>query len=346
LEADSVRARSPSLPALLLLGLIGLPAVATFADVRVFTADEVRARFIVQRGSASYLVVDDSEWELVTDTADPVITNAGDGSFHPMSAAHVKAAVRHVGSFTRALEGKILILPYPRRSCLKSSCEQGAIFLSPGVLEVVPEHVHAVTCHEIGHLFQGARVPQGSLVWQDYVDLRDLHDPRYHDRAIHRDRPREIFAEDFRFLFGTALARSSGSIENPNLPLPTEIPGLRTWFQRTARVQNVVAAGVEQPRPLSYPNPFHGEVGGRIFLQFPLVEKSPSPAAGQGPAEVFDAAGRRVRTLTEAGTGGGGGVVFVWDGRNARGTDVAPGLYFVRLSTRPALGTARVHILR
>jgi hypothetical protein len=341
-----VRARFPFLLTLAAPGLLALSAVAALADVQVLTADEVRTRFVVQRGSTSFLVVDGREWELITEPDDPAIANPGDGSFHPMSAAHVRMAARHVGSFTRPLKGKILILPFPRRDALKSSYEEGTIFLSPGVREVVPEHVHAVTCHEIGHLFQAARAPQGSAIWNEYVELRRLDDPRYHDLAIHRDRPREIFAEDFRFLFGTTLATSSGTIENPDLPLPDTIPGLGEWFRRLARLQQVVAADVVQQRPISYPNPYRDSGPGGIFVQFPAVVKTPTAPSASLPAEVFDSAGRRVRTLEASGTIAGGRLLFVWDGRNAQGADVSPGLYFVRLRENPSAGTARVHILR
>ncbi len=341
-----MRARSPFLLNLALPGLVALSAVPAFADVQVLTANEVRARFVVQRGSTSFLVVDDQEWELITEADDPAITNPGDGSFHPMSAAHVRMAARHVHGFTRPLQGKILILPYPRRNALKSSCERGTIFLSPGVREVVPEHVHAVTCHEIGHLLQAARAPQGSAIWNEYVELRGLDDPRYHDQAIHRDRPREIFAEDFRFLFGTTLATSSGSIENPDLPLPSTIPGLAEWFRRLARLQQVVTADAVQRQPVSYPNPYRDSVLGGVFVQFPGVPKAPISPGPSSPAEVFDSAGRRVRTLEASGTVAGGRLLFVWDGRNAQGADVSPGLYFVRLREHPSAGTARVHILR
>lgn len=340
-----MRARLPFLLTSLLLGVVALSAVKATADVRVFTATDVRTRFIEQRGSTLFLVVDQREWELVTNASDPEIANPGDGAFHPMSAGHVRAAARHVESFTRSLKGKILILPYPRRGALKSSCEEGMIFLSPGVREVVPEHVHAVTCHEIGHLFQTARVPQGSAVWDEYLVLRALDHPRFHKRAIHRDRPREIFAEDFRFLFGTTLATSSGSIENPDLPLPDTIPGLRDWFRRLARLQQV-AADIGHLQPTSYPNPYRDGSPGGVFVQFPVVAKASAAPGPRLPAEVFDAAGRRVCTLEVAGTVAGGRLLFVWDGRNARGASVSPGLYFVRLREHPTTGTARVHILR
>jgi hypothetical protein len=346
LEADSVRARFPSRFTILPLGFIMLSAVAALADVRVFTEDEVRARFVVQRGTLSYLVVEGEEWELVTRTDDPAIANPGDGSFHPMSAAHVRMAAGHVDTFTRPLTGKILILPYPRRNTLKSSCGQGVVFLSPGVREVAPEHVHAITCHEIGHLFQAARVPQGSAVWNEYVELRGLRDPRFHDHATHRDRPREIFAEDFRFLFGTALATIPGSIENPDLPLPSAIPGLCDWFRRLARLQQVVTTDALDPRPICFPNPYRNGGRGAVFLQFPVTAMGSATLAPRLPADVFDSAGRRVRTLGASGTASGGRLLFVWDGRNTQGAEVAPGLYFVRLREYPAAGAARVHILR
>ena len=51
--------------------------------------------------------------------------------------------------------------------------------------------------------------------------------------------------------------------------------------------------------------------------------------------EVYDASGRRVALLLDKKMPGGPGVA-TWDGTDERGRQVAPGVYFYRLS---ALGT-------
>ena len=44
------------------------------------------------------------------------------------------------------------------------------------------------------------------------------------------NRPHEIFAEDFRALFGGPTANYSGTIENPGLVHPGAVPGLAAFF--------------------------------------------------------------------------------------------------------------------
>lgn len=69
-----------------------------------------------------------------------------------------------------------------------------------------------------------------------------------------------------------------------------------------------------------YPNPFSGHA----TIGFSL------PAPGPVSVAVFDGAGRRVRVLWRGVRDAGPGTV-TWDGRDAAGTSVAAGLYFVRL---------------
>lgn len=76
-------------------------------------------------------------------------------------------------------------------------------------------------------------------------------------------------------------------------------------------------------------------------LALALVSANPSrdrasfrlalPRAGEARVEVFDAAGRMVRTLT-SGSRPPGAWTIEWDGQNEAGRPAASGLYFVRLS--------------
>jgi len=318
-----------------------LLAAPVHAALDVVADDFISERFLQTRDGETYLRIDDREWTMITDPRDPSISSLGDGAFHPMSAALVRDALACIDPLCERLEGRVLILPYPRRDNLKSSCEGDLILLSPGIQEVAPEHVHATTIHEIGHLFQRTYAPEGSVAWEHYLDLRGLRDARFAETSLHRDRPREIFAEDFRFLFGSALATASGSIENPDLPLPSQVQGLREWLAELSR------------RPLPpvresalvyevFPNPARQGELTEIRFSGSASQLAPAPGVGASRAWVLDLSGRRVRELTSSGSPSR----FLWDGTTDEAAGVSAGVYFVRWIDHPQAPAARVHVLR
>jgi len=86
-----------------------------------------------------------------------------------------------------------------------------------------------------------------------------------------------------------------------------------------------------------FPNP---PQGAGTTLRFDLA------AAGDVRLEVFDVAGRRVRSLRAAPYGRGTHAVH-WDGRGDSGRDLGSGVYFIRFSGRDiAVQTVRVTLLR
>jgi hypothetical protein len=312
---------------------------ASRAALEILEPERILREHVVERGGSTWLRLDGREWELVTDPASPLVSQLGDGQFHPMDPIEVREAVRQLGPGLRPADGRILVLPYPRRDVVESSCDGTLIFLAPGIREVSPEHVHSTVVHEIGHLVQRASIPEGSALWAQYVALRGLGDTsRFHETAPHRDRPREIFAEDFRYLHGGPLATFSGGIENPDLPLPDTLPDLVDWFARALRHPAVAAYDDD---PLTSPNPFDSQAAGLLTVRFPTPER----AAGAQHAVVYDLAGRRVRELAE-GWVTHEEVTFTWNGRESSGRRVASGIYFVRWLENPSPEAARVHVLR
>lgn len=306
--------------------------VATSARVDVLSAPEVLARHVVQDKDGARLVFGGRSWELVSDPADPAISRLSDGAFHPMDALEVEAAVREI---TASLpDAQILILPFPRRDVPESCCEGSIVFLSPGIRSVHAEHLHATVTHELGHVLENARCADGSAAWAEYLSLRGLTGARYAKDAAHRDRPREIFAEDFRYLNGGPLAKASGSIENPSLPLPSEIDGLAAWFDRLGG--ELVRSESESESRVA-PNPFRSAVDGVVTVRLQISD------AGGPVSDVFDAAGRRVRTLR--GAVSADALEFTWDGTDEQGRRVTAGVYFVA-PTSGSGAPARVHILR
>ena len=68
------------------------------------------------------------------------------------------------------------------------------------------------------------------------------------------------------------------------------------------------------------PNPFHAGTTIRFAL----------PQAEHVDLEVYNVAGKRVRTLA-SGREGAGLLAYTWDGRNDAGQRVTSGVYFYRL---------------
>jgi hypothetical protein len=95
-------------------------------------------------------------------------------------------------------------------------------------------------------------------------------------------------------------------------------------------------AGLRLSVSAPWPSPSHGAVS----LAFEL----PAPAAVS--ATVFDAAGRRVRTLLAAAPNGTGRHLVRWDGRNEAALRVPIGVYWIALDAGAAHAARRAVIVR
>jgi hypothetical protein len=99
--------------------------------------------------------------------------------------------------------------------------------------------------------------------------------------------------------------------------------------------------GEEQSLPLvlellpNTPNPFNPETAFRFAL----------PEAGRARLDVYDLAGRHVRTLV-AGLVAAGWRTATWDGRSDAGERVASGVYFCRLEAGTRELSRKVVVLK
>src|SRR5437867_5638455 len=190
--------------------------------------ETLRDDCVTQDGRLWLVIPGGPRSELVTSTSDPVIVNPGDGSFHPFDETQVRAALAALRCSIVDLSADVYLLPYPRRDGLESVAGDRLILLSPGVRPLTPEHQQAEVTHELGHVVQYARMPDTDETgWTRYRQLRGIDDASiYNASAPHADRPHEIFAEDFRALFGGSLAQYPGTIENASLAPPAPVPAL------------------------------------------------------------------------------------------------------------------------
>lgn len=83
-----------------------------------------------------------------------------------------------------------------------------------------------------------------------------------------------------------------------------------------------------------HPNPFTASTNLQLTL--------PEPAAVV--LEVFDARGRRVRTL-DLGRQAAGAHSVSWDGLDDRGVRAAPGVFFLRVTAGEVLRTRKVILI-
>ena len=312
-----------------LTALLGLPPAAVSADEVASSsrasgfqlhdaAETLRDWCEVDAAGRVWLEIPgDLRFELIPSITDPAIPNPGDGSFHPYDLAEVSAALAAVRFPLDGVAAHVFLLPYPRRHGLESAAGPGLILLSPGVRPIAREHQHAEFVHELGHVVQYALMPDADAErWSRYRRMRGLEDGLHTASSPHADRPHEIFAEDFRYLFGGGWANTTGSIENAALQLPDQVPGLEDFL---------LALAVPAPATLALrvtPNPARGA------FEFSRPEVS------HAPLDVFDAAGRRVATLSARPAAG----ITRWRWEAARSRPARGDVLFARVrgETGPA----------
>jgi hypothetical protein len=273
----------------------------------------------------------------IVDIEDPEILNRGDGAFHPADEAAVYLSLQDLpAQCLQPLQVAIYLLPYPRAGRLSSSADSRAIYLSPGVRDYGSDQVAFLVTHEIGHIFHRHFMPDSSVgLWAEWAALRGVTDASvFNENAAHAFRPHEIFAEDFRVLFGGPAARGSGAIENPELLSPDAVPGLRAFYERLARGRNTAAV---TSLTIS-PNPIRA--GQTLTLRLSEADRA---LPGGPSASLVDVSGRVIADLAFHSTGGAAYAASL-DDAGGSGGRLTAGAYWLRVSTRPGSASTVVPI--
>ncbi len=298
-------------------------------------------------GKLLFNLADGQSYQFVEGMSDPQITNKGDGRFHPFDEDLVIKALSaiDVGGRAMNLSVNVYLLPLPRQGFITSSACGADIFLSPGVYEISFAACAYSVVHELGHVFQSAYLPDGSSeAWPAYLKLRGIYDdPRYVETAPHASRPAEIFAEDFRFLFGGAEARSSGTIENAQLCLPDAVTGLREFIVGLVPIEPAVATAPSARPTLvvsNYPNPFNPVTTIRASLS-----GVPAGSARDADVAVYRVDGSLVKHVFH-GIASGDELSVRWDGTDGRGGESASGVYFYVVRCGQTRATGKMLLVR
>jgi hypothetical protein len=312
---------------------------ANGVSARVFPSDYLAARTVVESDRGTYWLEGGEYFTFLTDINDPSITNKGDGQFHPFDTDLVLDCLDQIAYPDMDIEIEVFILPYPRVDAISSSASGRRIFLSPHVLEVSREGTAYIIAHELGHIFQYRHFPDGRVdLWDDYRRIRGIeNEAKFSNTGQHAYRPREIFAEDFRVLFGGSAAYFGGRVENPDLPSPVTVAGLEEFFlgltARAAGSRVILSFG-------SYPNPFNPQTDLRVQLGADFL------AAGKPvTVRVYDVTGALVRELF-AGSPVGSELRVTWDGCDEKGRQVASSTYFGVVEAGDARMTTKLLMIK
>ncbi|MFO7914497.1 MAG: FlgD immunoglobulin-like domain containing protein [Candidatus Krumholzibacteriales bacterium] len=295
--------------------------------------------FVVERGW---------EYALIEDAEDREISFSGDGEFHPHRFMDIVEALSSVDVNGHAIdiEIKVYLLPFPRRGIINSTASGYRIFLSPGVLEPSSTASRYTVTHELGHCVQTRYLPADSVrQWQVYTDMRGLATDWEGglNNCCHSDNPLEVFAEDFRYLFAGDGALYTDAIENSELPLPDEVPGLEDFFCSLIGGYSPARRGSSEPAALAasnYPNPFNPSTTVRVDLNRESVK-----AATYLSISVFDVRGRLVREIYNEPLPEGT-VTATWDGRDRRGLPASSGVYLYVVKAGREISSGKMLLLR
>lgn len=306
--------------------------------VDIYGAEQLRDR-LTTIGGVPAIPLDGGRYlSVITDINDPSIYNKGDGAFHAFDRESVLSSLSDISHLQMSdLSVTVYILPFPRRNLLVSSTSGAEVFLSPHVLDIDPAISAYIVAHEVGHAFHNAFLPDGSRAWDTYRHIRGIaNDLKYADNASHPYRPKEIFAEDFRVLFGGTEARFSGGIENPELASPIAVRGLEAFLARLGTEEMAVGRSVVAA---AFPNPFNPETHLRLTVPQEVIDTGEDIAV-----RIYDVRGALVQDLYSGAAASQ--MNLLWDGTDRAGNRVASATYYALVRSGESRQTVKLVLLK
>lgn len=263
--------------------------------------------------------------EVIPSPLDPAIENVEGESFFPLDPPTVLQALDGVALDLDGIRIDVFLLPLPLEDRPESFALPGAILLAPGSAPSTPELTALSAVHELGHIYHMDRLPRDDDPrWWSYRVLRGITDVRtFHSTASHQNQPIEIFAEDFRVLFGGPKAASI-RIENGNLTDPRQVPGLTAFVAGLPLPEKGVSPGILGLG--NFPNPFNPTTTITVRLDRRAVL-----SGAELEVDVYDVRGREVATLFR-GRASSETMRISWDGRDRSGRPLSSGVYYSRVS--------------
>ena len=249
----------------------------------------------------------------------------------------VVAALAEMSGFETEMNVNVYLLPATPTLVASSFAKNNNIYLAPGTGSIPASTQAYIVTHEMGHVITALFMDYSTARWDAYMQLRGLDSELNGSAAGHADRAREILAEDFRFLFGGDLATSTGSIENHDLELPTEVNGLEELLsgflaEKAMPESNIASAS-------AYPNPCNPRTTIAMALPNGLQVN------GSVRLSIYNIRGALVQTI-DGGQVTGNSASVVWNGDNNRGEGVSSGRYIYVIQAGELMAKGAVTLVR
>lgn len=213
----------------LLFGLFLFPAPVLGAEQITLLSGE-RCEDILDECGGKLLL--DKQWSTYSFEINSQ-DNLANFSLQPVDSVRYGKALAEVDyPLEVAGEYRVYFLPYrlkdyPAVMALSFPDDSAVVFAS--YYEYSPEQLHRLAVHELGHQV-GFRLMDEEK-WEEYRRIRGIADQSVYDNSssIPENRPQEIFAEDFRLLFGSEAARRIPHMNGVLAP-PDKIGGLKEYL--------------------------------------------------------------------------------------------------------------------
>jgi hypothetical protein len=185
--------------------------------------------------------------------------------------------------------------------------------------------------HEYGHAWAmyHAYITQQDPSLGGYLRARGLENDSRVGTSVRWD-PKEMIAEDYRQLFGSAAASAVAQANN-EIPRASEVPGLRDYLAVTFTTGTSTPPPPPAEEPAPAPAPEQLAITGLGVNPSPVTKSGKIgfsiSMAGTVTVQILDSSGTVVRTLLADAQRPAGTVSTTWDRKDSRGRRVAAGTY-------------------
>ena len=180
---------------------------------------------------------------------------------------------------------------------------------------------------------------EGDYFFSDYY-TGDL--TRLRGRAVRGAWPRRSRGQPETTHWATGLNNVADYLLGPDGSLwyCVQYDGSTSGDGEIRRIVTNTTVSVPSSQLVQFAAPFPSPAVGSVRLEFSLAQSAAVELA------IYDLRGRRVRMLRPRSEQPAGPMLSSWDGRDDEGLEVAPAIYFVRLTVNGTPWTHRIPLIR
>lgn len=215
---------------IIILQILTIPVGAVAADNVQIIDSQLSEKELVVKNNDKFLL--DKDWYNYEFELNPVkeagnlALQAVDSEEYMKALEEITIPLEKVGNY------KIYFMEYKLKkfySALALSFKDGSAVVFGTYHKLSAEKIHQMAVHELGHHLDFQFMDKEK--WREYKKLRAItNENKYNNSSkVYMNRSQEIFAEDFRLLFGGELAVKIPHL-NKDLVHPSKVEGLKELY--------------------------------------------------------------------------------------------------------------------